>query len=126
MVHGDETKPDGQQVFDLLLKASDLPLNNEPLCNMKSVAHQNSSISLGQHLSTVFSLSYETENTLTIKSSCDKSKFETSNKELIDIWDCKVEALEENVNKEFISSAVIAFATDLHKKSVISGSLRCF
>lgn len=117
---------DGEAVFDAVLKSSNLPLNDEPLCNGVSTAQENESLTLGQQLATNLSVSYESKNTAEIRTSCAPSKFETKDKAILDVLDCKIEVLEKSKKGEFISSSMIAFATDLNKTRVLAGSVRCF
>lgn len=118
--------PSGEIVFDILLKNSNLPLKNEPLCNMSSATRNSNGITLGEHLATIFSVSYESNNTVALKSSCELSKVEEKTGKVIDAWDCKLEMLETNKAGEFISSAMVAFSISLDKTRMIYGSLRCF
>ena len=122
---GNTAKPSGEEIFDILFANLHLPIDNEPLCNMKSTTREHESITLGQHLATIFSVSYASDSIITIKSSCGRSKHESKNKEVIDIWDCDIEVLENNRDGEFISSAMIAFSTPLDKTELLPGSLRC-
>lgn len=118
--------PGGEAVFDILLKNSNLPLKYEPLCNMSSATRGSDDITLGEHLATILSVSYESNNTVALKSSCELSKFEEKTGKAIDAWDCKLEMLETNKAGEFISSAMVAFSISLDKTTMIHGSLRCF
>ena len=119
-------EPTGEELFDLILKSANIDLKNEPLCDLQSFTRNKDSITLGEHLSTVLSASYKTDNELKIKSSCSASKHEMSNTEVVDVWDCKIEIEETNKSGEFVSSAMIAFASDLEKSEIIAGSIRCF
>lgn len=119
-------KPSGEEIFDLVLKHSSLPLNNEPLCDVKSFTRNGDNLTLGEHFSTNLSVSYESENQVGIKSSCSLSKHDFSETDVIEVWDCKLEILETSKNGAFISSSMIAFASDLKKSKIIAGSIRCF
>ena len=119
-------KPSGEEIFDLVLKSSSLPLQNEPLCNAKSFTRKSENLTLGEHLSTNLSVSYESDNQVGIKSSCERSKHDLSETDVIEVWDCKLEILETSKNGAFISSSMIAFASDIEKSKIISGSVRCF
>lgn len=121
----DTQKPDGEQVFDVLFKSLDLPLDKEPMCNLQSTTRSDESITLGQHLATIMSLTYESDAIVTVSSSCAQSKHEDKNGGVIDIWDCKLEIMENSQDGQSISSSMIAFSTPLDKISVITGSLRC-
>ena len=121
-----DSPSNGEAVFDAVLKSSNLPLKDEPLCNVVSTTRKNESITLGQQLATNLSVSYESKNTVEIKTSCAPSKFETKDKAILDVLDCKIEVLEKSKKGEFISSSMIAFATDLNKTRVLAGSVRCF
>ena len=119
-------KPNGEEVFDILFNSIHLPLDKEPLCNMKSITRGGGSINLGQYLATTLSLSYATKNKVEIKSACGRSKHEADSQEIVEVWDCKVEIFETSQEGEFVSSAMIAFAVDLNKTNILAGSLRCF
>ncbi len=117
--------PSGEEVFDALFNGLGVTLGEEPLCNMESITRKNPKITLGQHLSTILAVSYESKNISTMKSSCQLSKFEGKDGKVLDIWDCKIHINESNENKEFISSSTIAFNMTLDKTKLIKGSLRC-
>lgn len=119
-------KPSGEEIFDLILMNSSLPLQNEPLCNVESFTRKSESLTLGKHFSTNLSVSYESDNQISIKSSCSRSKHDFSKTDVIHVWDCKIEILETSKNGAFISSSMIAFASDLEKSKIIGGSIRCF
>lgn len=121
----DKTAPTGEQVFDLLFNHLDRQLDKEPFCNMASATRAGTTLTLGQHLATVLSISHESKNAVTLQSSCAPSKHETESENVIDTWDCKIEVLEKNRENEFISSAMIAFSTTLDKTMMVKGSLRC-
>jgi PBP1b-binding outer membrane lipoprotein LpoB len=126
MATSQDYKSNGEEVFDVIFKSINLPLKDEPLCNVISTTRKSESLSLGQHLATNLSVSYESKNTVEIKSACAPSKFETKSKEILDVLDCKIEILEKSKKGEFISSSMIAFSTDLNKTRVLPGSVRCF
>ncbi|HEY5603111.1 MAG TPA: hypothetical protein VIM41_08395 [Gammaproteobacteria bacterium] len=117
--------PSGEAVFDILLNNSNRPLSKEPLCNMKSGTRKNVDVTLGQHLATLLSVSYETKNIVSLTSSCALSKHDNSGV-IVDAWDCKLEMNETNASGEFISSAMVAFTLSVDKSKFINGSLRCF
>lgn len=119
-------KPTGEEVFDILFANSDLSLDGEPLCEMQSATKEKTPISLGQHLATVLSVSYENPNTVQINTSCTATQYEDESHGVMDAWDCQVEVLEEDTKGQFISSSMIAFSTGLAKKQLLPGSLRCF
>lgn len=118
-------KPTGEEVFDILLANSDLPLDGEPLCEILSATRKDTPITLGQHLATVLSVSYENPNTVQVKTSCTTTKHEDESHGVIDAWDCQLEVLEEDTKGEFISSSMIAFSTGKAKNRLLPGSLRC-
>jgi len=109
--------PTGEQVFKALLKNGNIELATEPLCK--------ANINLLSQLSLALSVSYENENITTIKSSCAPSKFEKSDKMVINMWDCTVQINENNKQGEFISSSTFVFSMTKGKKEFIKGSLRC-
>lgn len=121
----DKGAPSGEEVFDLLMENVNIPLSKEPLCNLKSTTRNDSNITLGQHLSTLFATSYNNSNRVVFTSTCARSKFDKG-KEAIDVWDCELNMNETRNQKEFISSATIKFSVPLNKRSVIPGSLRCY
>lgn len=119
-------KPSGEEVLDLVLKNSSLPLENEALCEVKSFSRNGENLTFGEHLATNLSVSYESDNVVRIKSSCSRSKHDLGKTDVIEVWDCKLEILESSESGAFISSSMIAFATDLDKSKIIAGSIRCF
>lgn len=121
----DKTVPSGEQVFDLLFSHLDRRLDQEPLCDMKSATREGKTLTLGQHVATVLSLSHGNKNAVILQSSCDPSKHEAESGRVVDTWDCKIETLEKNSENEFVSSSTIAFSTPLDKTVIIKGSLRC-
>lgn len=120
----DPRPPTGEEVFDLLLRSASLPLRKEPLCSVKS-AKWGDSITLGQQLATILSVSHQSPNRVSLKSSCEPSKNEQPGKPPSDAWDCKVEMLESSESGEFISSALVAFLVSQDRSTLIAGSLRC-
>lgn len=122
----DKTAPSGEQVFDILFSNLDRRLDQEPLCDVKSATREGKTMTLGEHVATVLSLSHESKNSVTLESSCNPSKHEAESGRIIDIWDCKIEVLEKNTESDFISSSMIAFSTTLDKAVMVKGSLRCF
>ena len=120
------TPPTGEEVYDALFRSLNLNLDKEPLCEMTSVSRGKTSISLGDHLATIFSTAHASKNTTTIKSSCSLSKFEDSKGNVTDAWDCSLQVNETNNKHEFISSSTVAFNITLDKKILIPGNLRCF
>jgi hypothetical protein len=118
-------KPTGEEVFDLLLGNAGISLKDEPGCDASSPSRNKSHISLGDLLSTNLSASYDEGNITQIKSYCDPSKFDVSDKKTIDVWDCNVDILENDKNGEFVSSTAIRFSIDLAKSRIIPGSFRC-
>ncbi len=119
-------KPSGEEIFDLVLRNSSLPLQNEPLCDVKSFTRKGENLTLGEHFSTNLSVSYESNNQVSIISSCSRSKHDLSETDVIEVWDCKLEILETSKKGTFISSSMIAFSSDLEKSKIIEGSIRCF
>ena len=117
--------PSGEQLFDILFKNLNISLNMEPLCDMKSTTRENMDITLGQHLSTILSESYDTDNIVSLKSACSLSKYDNKGA-ITNIWDCKLEMKETDKKGEFISSSMVAFYISLDKSRLINGSLRCF
>lgn len=120
------TPPSGEEVFDALLMSLDIKLSEEPLCNMESATRKNPKITLGQHLSTILAVSYNSDNISTLKSYCLLSKFEDNFGNVSDAWDCNLLINESNDKKEFISSSTIAFIISLDRLELVPGSLRCF
>lgn len=109
--------PRGEDVFNAILKNGNINLATERLCK--------ADIKLYEQLSLAFSVSYESDNKTIIKSYCSPSKFDKSNGNVIDVWDCTVQINENNAKAEFISSSFIVFSLSLDKKEFIKGSLRC-
>ena len=124
-VPADAPKPDGQRVFDILFSSIELALSEEPLCDMVSASRKNAAITLGQHLATILSPSYESESVVTIKSSCMPSKHEYEDGGIVDVWDCQLEVLENSQDGDSISSSMILFSTLMDDSEIIKGSLRC-
>jgi len=122
----DGSPPDGEEVFRLLLSNANISLKNEPLCNMTSVTKINGEMLLVDHLATVLSTSYLSKNTNTFASSCSKSKHETKDGKIIEIWDCNLQIKESSPDDEFISSSMVAFGISIDKSKFLPGTLRCF
>ena len=118
-------KPTGEELFDLLISNANLSLKDEPGCDAASPSRNRSHITLGELLSTNLSASYDEGNVTQIRSYCEPSKFDVSDKKTIDVWDCSVDILENDKKGEFVSSTEIRFSTDLSKSKIISGSFRC-
>jgi len=78
------TSPKGEEVFDALLNSLNIPLSEEPLCNMESITRKNPKKTLGQHFSFLLALSYDNNDISTIKSSCQLSKYESSDSKLLE------------------------------------------
>jgi len=121
----DKTPPQGEMIYDILLSIRDVRLNNEPLCRVVSTTRNAENLTFGNHLSTIFSTSYNSSTINTIKSSCALSKHEESNK-ITDIWDCKFEIAESSKEGEFISSSMVAFGVNAKSLNYQPGTLRCF
>lgn len=115
----------GEEFYEILFKNMDIPLANEPYCDVVSVSRGAAGITLGQHVATILSVSYQAKNTVKLGASCEQSKYEETGG-VVDVWECKFEMNEENVKGEFISSAMVAFSVSLDKARYIQGSLRCF
>lgn len=119
------TPPSGGAVFASLLTNMNYSLKNEALCQVTSASQPNTPLTLGQHLATAFSLSYQSTNSLTISSQCNLSKYETENGQVKDMWDCSLNLVENNPKNEFISNSNIAFGLDLKTLSLIPNTIRC-
>lgn len=117
--------PTGEEVFDAIFSSTKIDLSQEPLCNTGSATRNKNTITLGEHISTILSLSYENENLVSIKSSCELSKTEPSKGKIVDAWDCKLQINESNTDGEFISSATIAFDLSIDKEAILKKTLRC-
>lgn len=122
----DATAPDGEQVFRLLLGSGNIRLQDEPLCNVVSLTRKNGETLLLDHLATVLSTSYGSKNVNTFASSCSKSRHETSDGEVVEIWDCNLQINETSPEGEFISSSMVAFGVAIDKSAILPGTLRCF
>jgi len=122
----DGSPPDGEVVFRLLLNSGYISLKNEPLCNVTSLAKKNEETLLVDHLATVFSTSYLSKNINTFASSCSKSKHETKDGKIIEIWDCNLQIKETSPDDEFVSSSMVAFGISIDKSKFLPGTLRCF
>ena len=122
---GAKDKPTGEEVFDLLLSSAQLSLKDEPGCDSSSPSRGKAHITLGELLSTNFSASYDKDNVTKIRSYCEPSKFDVSDKKTIDVWDCSVDVMENNKEGEFVSSTEIRFSIDMNKSRIIQGSIRC-
>lgn len=111
------TPPRGEEVFNALLKNSDINLANEPLCK--------ADMKFNEHLSLALSVSYESGNKTMLKSSCAPSKHDSPSGKVINVWDCTIQINENNQNDEFVSSSTIVFSLSPDTKEFIKGSLRC-
>lgn len=120
------TPPQAEQVFGVFMQNMALPLSNEPNCQQTSAANPAQSLTLGQHFATNLSVSYASDNNVSVKSSCTASKFEQENGQLQPVWDCKIELQEQDAQGEFISSSMTAFYLTADSKTLLPGSLRCF
>lgn len=120
------TPPPAEQVFGVFMQNMALPLSSEPDCQQASAANPTQSLTLGQHFATNLSVSYASDNNVSVKSSCAASKFEQENGQLQPVWDCKIELQEQDAQGEFISSSMTAFYLTADSKTLLPGSLRCF
>jgi hypothetical protein len=118
-------KPTGEELFDLLLSNTTFSLKGEPGCDAASPSRNKSHITLGELLSTNLSISYDEGNVTQIKSYCELSKFDVSDKNTIDVWDCNVDILQNDMKGEFVSSTGIRFSINLSKSKIVPGSFRC-
>lgn len=119
-------KPSGEQVLSSLFEAFDRNLSEEPLCSMGSISDPKSPYRLKNHLSVIFSTSYESKNSTSIETTCSASKHEKPNGKTIDIWDCKLTVNEATKTGEFISASTIAFGLKKTNLRFMPQSLRCF
>lgn len=119
-------KPSGEVVLQSLLSAGNIELSNEPLCNMSSASLNKPNLLLSDHLATILSTSFESENKTTLTTSCSKSKHDLTESKVIDVWDCMLVVNENNLKSEFITSSTVAFSLSKDNYSLIHHSLRCF
>ncbi|WNO09483.1 hypothetical protein [Teredinibacter sp. KSP-S5-2] len=119
------TPPSGEAVFASLLANMSYSLKDEPLCQVTSASQPDMALTLGQHLATAFSLSYQSTNSLSVSSQCNLSKYETKNGQVKDMWDCSLNLVEHTPAKEFVSNSNIAFGLDLKTLSLIPNTIRC-
>jgi hypothetical protein len=119
-------KPSGEIVFQSLLSAGNIELSSEPLCNMSSISMNKQNLLLSDHLATILSTSFESENKTTLTTSCSKSKHDLTDSKVIDVWDCMLVINENNLEKAFITSSTVAFSLDKDNYAFIDNSLRCF
>ncbi len=110
-------QPSGEEVFKAILKHGEIDLQNEALCK--------ADIKLYEQLALSLSVSFESENTTHIKSTCSPSKFELSSKNLIDAWDCSIQVNENSGSGDFISSSIFVFSLSTDDFEYLKGSLRC-
>jgi hypothetical protein len=115
---GAAVPPRGEEVFYALLKNDDIHLLSEPLCN--------DDIKLYEQLALAFSVSFNSKNTTTLKSSCLPSKFEDSTGKVEDVWDCTIQINENNNSGDFISSSTFVLSLTSENKELVNGSLRCY
>ena len=120
-----EHPPTGKQLFLALIESSNILLSGEPLCNMNSLGSGKKQLQLKDHFATVMSSSYDNHNTVTVESSCSKSKHD-SRDAVIDIWDCNVVFNELSAEGGFVSSSSISISLDRDSYEYIAPSLRCF
>lgn len=109
--------PSGVEVFIAILKHGEIDLQNEPLCKADIKLHEQLALSL--------SVSFESENTTLIKSTCSPSKFELSSENLIDVWDCSIQVNENSESGDYISSSIFVFSLTTDDFEYLKGSLRC-
>ncbi len=122
----DPIPPTGEEVFKLLLSSGNIKLKNEPLCNVISISKIHDDMLLVNHLATVFSTTYDTDNINTVATSCSKSKHQKESGHVVDIWGCSLQVTESSQNGSFISSSMVAFGISKGKNKIVSGTLRCF
>ncbi|MCI0504762.1 MAG: hypothetical protein L0Z73_01490 [Gammaproteobacteria bacterium] len=118
--------PTGEQVLDALFNNTTLNLNQEPDCKQFSATRNTDQVTLGQHLATILSVSYQSKNKVTLATNCTVSKYQVNKGKVIDVWDCALEMKETNPAGEFISSAMVGFYLTKDKFSLIKGGIRCF
>lgn len=121
-----DKKPNGTQVLASLFEASGRNLEFEPLCNMESVSNPKVPYTLKDQLSVVLSPSYDSKNKTTIQTSCNPSKHDADNNQVIDIWDCTLIINETSSEGRFISSSTVAFGLTKVDFKFVPQSLRCF
>ena len=114
----DFVHPAGADVFNAVLSNSSLRLKGEYFCNDED-------ISLSDHFSRALSSSYETDVNVTIKSSCNLSKFDITDSKVIDIWDCNINIIEENSDIEYFANTSYTFGLSIKEFDFVKGSLRC-
>jgi hypothetical protein len=115
---GSSAPPRGEEVLYALLKNDDVLLSAEPLCN--------ADMKLYEQLALALSVSYDSENTTVIKSSCLPSKFERNIGNIENVWDCTIQINENSSTGEYISSSTFVLSLTKDSKKFIKGSLRCY
>lgn len=119
-------KPTGEVVLQALLNAGDIELSNEPLCNMSSASLNKPNLLLSDHLATILSTSFESENKTTLTTACSESKHDLTESKVIEVWDCRLGINENNPAGEFITSSTVLFSLSIDDYSLIHNSLRCY
>ena len=122
----DTGAPTGEQVLDALFTNTTLNLAKEPDCKQFSAARNTDQVTLGEHLATILSVSYQSKNKVSVTTHCSASKYEAKPGKINDVWDCALEMKETNPTGEFISSAMVSFYLTKDTHRLIPGGLRCF
>jgi len=118
-------KLSGIDLFGILIKHSDYPLKDEPLCLPPETVIDQENYTLADQLSLLLATGHYKDTSAKLESMCTAGKFEQSSGELVDVWDCQITIVETNANDEFVSSSTIALAISNSQKQMMSGSLRC-
>lgn len=119
-------KPSGELVLQSLLSAGAISLADEPLCNLSSVSMNKPNLLLRDHLATMLSTSFESNNQTVVATACNESKHDLPNGQVMNVWDCSLGIRENGLAGEFISSSTVVFSLGVDDYSLIRGSLRCF
>ena len=122
----DTDTPTGEQVLDALFANTALNLAKEPDCKQFSASRNTDQVTLGEHLATILSVSYQSKNKVSVATHCAASKYEAKPGQVIDVWDCALEMKETNPTGNFISSAMVSFYLTKDKHYLIPGGIRCF
>ena len=119
-------KPSGEKVLQSLLSAGAINLSDEPLCNLSSVSMNKPNLLLRDHLATMLSTSFESNNQTVVATACNESKHDFPSGQVTNVWDCSLGIRENGLAGEFISSSTVVFSLRVDDYSLIRGSLRCF
>ena len=113
----------GEELFSIVLKNSDHPLKNEPLCQPPPFDIE--TYTLADKLTLLLAQGHYRDSYAELNSSCVITKFEQPSGDLVDVWDCKITVVKIDEDIEFFSSGTIVLSISISEKKMLEGSLRC-